>query len=72
MLRDDVALKNTEYVGYTSPITSAFEAVTSVGGVYYNNPAYAPRLDNPLDEVHAYSSELVSILADKWTRIKAE
>ncbi len=72
MLRDDVALKNTEYVGYTSPVKAAFEAVTASGGVYFNNPAYAPRLDNPLDEVHAYSPELVSILADKWTRIKAE
>ncbi len=72
MLRDDVALKNTEYVGYTSPVTSAFDAVTSVGGIYYNNPAYAPRLGNVFDEVHAYSSELVSILSDKWTRVKAE
>jgi hypothetical protein len=25
-----------------------------------------------LDEVHAYSPELVSILSDKWTRVKAE
>lgn len=72
MLKADVALKNTEYVGYTSPVISAFDAVTAVGGVYYNNPAYAPRLNNPLDEVHAYSSELVSILSDKWTRVKAE
>ncbi len=72
MLRDDVALKNTEYVGYTSPVVSAFEAVTSEGGVYFNNPAYAPRLNNPLDEVHAYSPELVSILPDKWTRVKAD
>ncbi len=72
MLKDDVALKNTEYVGYTSPVSSAFATVTSVGGTYYNNPAYAPRLGNPLDEVHAYSPELVSILSDKWTRVKAE
>lgn len=72
MLRDDVALKNTEYVGYTSPVVSAFEAVTAEGGAYFNNPAYAPRLDNPLDEVHKYSPLLVSILADKWTRVKAE
>ena len=72
MLSADVALKNTEYVGYTSPVVSAFEAVTAVGGTYYNNPAYAPRLGNALDEVHAYSPELVSILSDKWTRVKAE
>jgi spermidine/putrescine-binding protein len=72
MLRDDVALKNTEYVGYTSPVTSAFEAVIAEGGAYFGNPAYAPRLDNPLDEVHQYSPLLVSVLADKWTRVKAE
>jgi spermidine/putrescine-binding protein len=72
MLRPDVALKNTEYVGYTSPVTSAFETVTSEGGAYFGNPAYAPRLDNALDEVHQYSPLLVSVLADKWTRVKAE
>ncbi|MEI7667938.1 MAG: spermidine/putrescine ABC transporter substrate-binding protein, partial [Erysipelotrichaceae bacterium] len=67
-----VALKNTEYVGYTSPVTSAFNTVTSEGGAYFNNPAYIPRLDNPKDEVYQYNESLKDILSDKWTRVKAE
>jgi spermidine/putrescine transport system substrate-binding protein len=72
MLDNAVAQKNTEYVGYTSPVVAAFDAVTASGGIYFNNPAYAPRLNNPLDEVHAYSTALVSILSDRWTRVKAD
>lgn len=72
MLDPAVALKNTVYVGYTSPVTSAFNNVTSVGGAYYNNPAYIPRLDNPKDEVYQYNESLKDILSDKWTRVKAE
>ena len=34
MLDNEVALKNTIYVGYTSPVKSAFETVTSAGGDY--------------------------------------
>lgn len=72
MMDNDVALKNTEYVGYTSPNKYAFETVTGAGGTYEGNAAYAPRMDNPNDEVYRYNEALKSILADKWTRVKAE
>lgn len=72
MMDNEVATKNTEYVGYTSPNKAAFEAVTAAGGTYEGNPAYAPRMDNPNDEVYRYDDALKSILADKWTRVKAQ
>ena len=72
MLDNEVAEKNTIYVGYTSPVIEAYNAVTSEGGDYYLNTAYTPRMDNSNDEVYVYDDALKSILADKWTRVKAE
>ena len=72
MMDNDVATRNTIYVGYTSPNKVAFETVTAEGGDYYQNLAYGPRMDNPNDEVYRYDDALKSILADKWTRVKAE
>ena len=72
MMENDVATRNTIYVGYTSPNIAAFESVTGAGGDYEGNPAYGPRMNNPLDEVYRYDDALKSILADKWTRVKAE
>ncbi len=72
MCHNEVATNNTIYVGYTSPVIEAYNTVTSVGGDYYLNPAYTPRLDNENDEVYVYDDALKSILADKWTRVKAE
>ncbi len=72
MLDNEVATNNTIYVGYTSPVIEAFNTVTSEGGDYFENPAYEPRMDNSNDEVYVYDDALKSILADKWTRVKAE
>lgn len=72
MMENDVATRNTIYVGYTSPNIEAFNTVTSEGGDYDGNPAYEPRMDNENDEVYIYDDALKTILADKWTRVKAE
>lgn len=72
MLDNEVATNNTIYVGYTSPVIEAYNTVTSEGGDYYLNPAYSPRMGNANDEVYVYDDALKSILADKWTRVKAE
>ena len=71
MLDNEVALKNTIYVGYTSPNISAFETVTGPGD-YEGNIAYQPRMDNPNDEVYKYDDALKEIITDKWTRVKAQ
>lgn len=72
MLDAEVALKNTEYVGYTSPVVSAYEAVVAPGGMYEGIDAYVPRLDNPLDESYNYDAALKQKLADLWIRVKAD
>ena len=72
MLDAEVALKNTEYVGYTSPVVSAYEAVVAPGGMYDGIDAYVPRLDNPLDESYNYDAALKQKLADLWIRVKAD
>jgi len=72
MLDAEVALKNTEYVGYTSPVISAYEAVVAPGGMYEGIDAYVPRLDNPLDESYNYDAVLKQKLADLWIRVKAD
>ena len=72
MLDADVALKNTKFVGYTSPVVSAFKAVTAPGGMYEGNSAYIPRLDNPKDESYTYNAALKVKLSDLWIRVKAQ
>lgn len=72
MLDNEVALKNTIYVGYTSPNIYAYETVTGPGGFYEGNIAYQPRTDNPNDEVYQYDDALKEIIIDKWTRVKAQ
>ncbi len=72
MLDNDVATKNTEYVGYTSPNIVAFETVTGPGGVFEGNEAYMPRVGFMLDEVYRYNDILKERLNDLWTRVKAQ
>lgn len=72
MLDEEVALRNTEYVGYTSPVVSAYQAVVAPGGMYEGIEAYVPRLDNPLDESYNYDAQLKAKLADLWIRVKAQ
>jgi spermidine/putrescine transport system substrate-binding protein len=72
MLDAKVALKNTEFVGYTSPVVSAYQAVVAPGGMYEGINAYVPRLDNPKDESYTYNAELKQKLSDLWIRVKAQ
>jgi len=72
MLDANVALKNTEFVGYTSPVVSAYQAVVAVGGMYEGINAYVPRLDNPKDESYTYNAALKAKLSDLWIRVKAQ
>lgn len=70
MLEDENALKNSEAVGYTSPVGSAFEAMRTT--TYDGIDAYVPRSDHPGDEVFRYQeTELKKYLADLWTKVKA-
>lgn len=70
MLEDENALKNSEAVGYSSPVESAFEEMRTT--TYEGVGAYVPRSNHPGDEVFGYQeTELKKYLADLWTKVKA-
>ena len=70
MLDEENALANTEEVGYSSPVKSAFEAMQE--DVYKGISAYVTRVGYDKDEVFAYQeTEIKSYCADLWTKVKA-
>ena len=70
MLDNDNALANSEEVGYTSPVESAFEQMRTT--TYDGIEAYVPRFDNPNDEVFGYqTSDIKKYFSDLWTKVKA-
>jgi spermidine/putrescine transport system substrate-binding protein len=72
MLEKDIALKNTIYVGYTTPVQSVFDQVTAVGGDYEGMAAYIPRTGYAKDETFRYDENLKKQLSDLWTKVKAQ
>ena len=71
MLREDNAIANTLEVGYTSPVTAAYEEM--INGEYEGISSYIPDDSNPLSEIFAYQEPKVKAkYAELWTKIKAE
>ena len=71
MLREDCALANTEEVGYTSPVQSAFDEMKE--GTYEGVSSYIPEIDNPKNEIFAYQTPRIKQkYADLWTKVKAQ
>lgn len=71
MLRDDVALSNTEYVGYSSVVASAFEEMQKT--TYAGVNAYVPDIDNENNEIFAYQdTDIKQMFAQLWTKVKAK
>ncbi|MCD8379895.1 MAG: ABC transporter substrate-binding protein [Lachnospiraceae bacterium] len=70
MLDVENATANTAEVGYTSPVTEAYE--TMISEDYAGISSYAPDMSNPLDECFRYqTSEIKQYFADLWTKVKA-
>ncbi len=70
MLDVDNATANTAEVGYTSPVTEAYE--TMISEDYAGISSYAPDMTNSLDECFRYqTSEIKQYFADLWTKVKA-
>ena len=70
-LREDVALRNTQYVGYTSAIKSVREqaAAEDFAGI----DAYIPRTGYNNDEVFRYQDRTVrKLFAQLWTMVKSK
>ena len=71
MLRDDNALANTEEVGYTSPVVSAFEEMKET--TYEGVSSYIPEIDNEDNEIFGYQTPAIKQkYAELWTKVKAQ
>ncbi len=70
MLTVEAATKNTEGVGYTSPVLEVIEAMTAEDGDYFENEAYYPR-SNDNDEIFHDSEYLRKRLSELWIKVKA-
>lgn len=70
MLRDDNALANTEEVGYSSPVKSAYDTMRN--GDYAEISAYVTDTGYAKNEVFRYQTpEVKKYFADLWTKVKA-
>ena len=70
-IAEENALINTQAVGYSSPVKSAYEEMVKTD--YEGISAYTPRLNYEKDEVFRYQSQKVKeYCATLWTKIKAE
>ncbi len=71
MLSPENAMANSEAVGYSSPVESAFEEIRDT--VYEGNEAYVPRQDNSNDEYFRYQDpETKKYYAEMWTKVKSQ
>lgn len=70
MLDEENALANTEEVGYSSPVKSAFEEMQT--GTYAGISAYVADTKYEKNEVFGYQeTETKKYYADLWTKVKA-
>lgn len=72
MLDEEIAYNNTIYVGYSSPIQSVFDEVSTdeeegYGGI----SAYVSRVGYEKDEVFHYNETQRKKIAELWTLVKA-
>lgn len=71
MISEKSALSNTEEVGYTSTVKSAFETMRD--GDYAGISSYIPETDNPNSEIFAYQKpQIKQLFAELWTKVKAK
>ena len=71
MISDKSALSNTEEVGYTSTVKSAFETMKE--GDYAGISSYIPDTTNLNNEIFAYQQpKIKQKFAELWTKVKAK
>lgn len=70
MLDNDNAAANSSWVGYTSPVTEAYN--TMVAEDYAGISSYTPDMENENNEVFRYQETTIKqLFADLWTKVKA-
>ena len=66
----DVAIQNTEYIGYDSAVKSVYEYFRDVE--YKGNSGCAPASDNPRNEVfHQQDQKTKVYMSNLWTKVKS-
>ena len=70
MLDEEVAIANTEEVGYTSPIQSVVDLMVQEGGAYEGVSSYVTRQGYVFDEEFIFDEDLKAIMSDLWSRVK--
>lgn len=69
-LQEDVAIQNTEYIGYDSAVKSVYEYYRDEE--YEGNPGCAPDTSNPKNEEFRYQEqEIKEYCASLWTKVKS-
>lgn len=70
ILSYDASYANSEYVGYTSPNMEVAEILSSEDGDYYENSAYTPRTQYPLDETFVDNELQRRKISELWVKVK--
>lgn len=69
-LNTDVAITNTEYIGYDSAVKGAYNYYKNVA--YKGNEGCAPKNDNPGNEVfHNQRTSTKKYMSNLWTKVKS-
>ncbi|MFQ9516672.1 MAG: extracellular solute-binding protein [Eubacterium sp.] len=69
-LQEDVAIQNTEYIGYDSAVQSVYEYFRDVE--YEGNPGCAPDTSNEKnEEFHNQEQDIKAYTAGLWTKVKS-
>lgn len=73
LLTDEIATRNTDDIGYSSPVKSVYEEMTKVGGKYeYLNDSYKITVGED-DEMFRYlGASLKSHIENEWLKIKSQ
>ena len=70
MTDNDVAMGNSEYVGYTSANTEVRDYLGGEEGDFFENSAYLPRSGYELDEVFRFNAKMTKQLNELYTKVK--
>lgn len=73
MCETENAVANSEYVGYTTSVNSAYVELTSEGGTFEDyKETYLPEYRKDLDEIFRYNKEMKVYLGSEWLKVKAK
>lgn len=72
MLDYDIAMMNSEEVGYSSPVSDVYDELAGEDGLFYENVAYKPRLDGENDETFSHNEALRQAISNLWIKVKAK